>query len=673
MADVFLSYARGEEPLAHMIAQHLTDAGFSVWWDSDLLPHDSFAQVIERELRAAPAVLVIWSDRAVVSQWVRAEADLARDQDKLIQVSIDNCSIPLPFNQYQIASLRGWKGDPANPQWHKVVASVAELTAKTATEPSPRPGRMARFGPRLGLFGQGRSRTALTVAMLLVVLAVGGGLGMRMKWHSSSPRGTRIAVQPFQAIGDTPLLRDFAASISGSLQNILTQNQLQTVSPSEAALMNGPDASARAKALGVGLMFSGTVQANDPSITTDMRLEDPLQHATLWTAEVSGPAANSQQLQARIGALTVAVLNCSAQALRPAGGITDPAILQTFLHACDLAETTDHGLSDDKGAYAMLDAMRQVAHSAPDFAAGHSVLAKHIAFLLPMLAADQTASLRREAMEEAHRALAIDPKDPDGFVALGLLAKGFARREYFFRQALASNPSWPHANGFLGNVMGDIGQIEEAATLYARANAAGAQSQDWAWMAARGQIWTGHTQEADAALASYAALWPDNVQVWRHQLLSMVVQRRWEDALVVLDRGKRFPGAISSDFLDGWRNLILALKTGDPAARASLRKQYLSDRVEPQTAITRLSMLGFVDDAFAVSQKYLPHDDDSAFLFSPLTAPLRRDPRFMALAAKFGLVAYWRKTGRWPDFCGDPDLPYHCQTVAAQLSVSKRR
>jgi tetratricopeptide (TPR) repeat protein len=668
VADVFLSYARGEEPLARTIAQHLTDAGFSVWWDSDLLPHDSFAQVIERELRAAPAVLVIWSDRAVASQWVRAEADLARDQGKLIQVSIDSCSIPLPFNQYQIASLRGWKGDPANPQWHKVVASVAELTAKTATEPPPRPAGLFRSGPRPDLSGQGRSRrTALTV--LLVVLAIGGFLAARMTWHSS-PRGTRIAIHSFQPIGDAPALRDFAASISASLQNALTQDQLQTVSSPEAASLNGPDASDRAKALGVGLVFSGTVRSDRPVMTANMQLEDPLQHATLWTAEVSGPAASSEQLQARVGALTVAVLNCSAQALKPTGGITDPNMLQTFLHACDLAETTDHGIADEKGAYAMLDAMRQVARGAPDFAVGHSVLAKHLAFLVPMLAPDQTAALKKEAEEEAHRALAIDPRDPDGFVALGLLAHGFAQREYFFRQALASDPSWPHANGFLGNVMTDIGQIEEAATLYARAAAVNPLSHDWAHIAARGLIWNGHVQEADAALARLAALWPGDTLVWRFQFQSMVAQGRWDDALAVLDRGKDLPGAASADWLAGWRALLLALKTNDPIARSALRKEYLSGRVRPQDAMTRLGMLGFVDDAFAVAQKYVPGDDeDGDFLFSPLAAPLRHDPRFIALAAKFGLVDYWRKTGRWPDFCSETGLPYNCKTVAAQRTT----
>jgi hypothetical protein len=51
-----------------------------------------------------------------------------------------------------------------------------------------------------------------------------------------------------------------------------------------------------------------------------------------------------------------------------------------------------------------------------------------------------------------------------------------------------------------------------------------------------------------------------------------------------------------------------------------------------------------------------------------MTAALRRDPRFMTLANKFGLPQYWRSTGKWPDFCSDANLPYNCQQAAAKLT-----
>jgi len=30
------------------------------------------------------------------------------------------------------------------------------------------------------------------------------------------------------------------------------------------------------------------------------------------------------------------------------------------------------------------------------------------------------------------------------------------------------------------------------------------------------------------------------------------------------------------------------------------------------------------------------------------------------------LLAYWKKSGKWPDFCSDPDLPYDCRKEGAK-------
>ncbi|HZC38718.1 MAG TPA: tetratricopeptide repeat protein, partial [Sphingomicrobium sp.] len=446
----------------------------------------------------------------------------------------------------------------------------------------------------------------------------------------------------------------------------------------EAETLKGDDLAGRSKALGVGLLFSGTVRAKGPELDVSMRLDDPLQHASLWTAEMSQPAAQSDQLQARVGALTVAVLNCSAQGLAPGAALTDAA-LQAFLHACELSQTAVHGIAGGRSAYAMLDAMRQAAREAPDFAAAHSVLAKHLAFIAAYKLLDQTASLREEAQREANRALELDPEDPDGFVALGLLAPplDFAQREKFFRKALASNPAWPHANGFLGNVMTDVGRLQDAETQYERAASVNPQSIDWSLEVPGEMIQLGQTDEADRELARYSRLWPDDVEIWYDQLESMVVQKRWGDALKVLDRAGDFAPSISPAWVADWRTLLTTLQSGDAAGRNSLRGSLLaSSGANPQQAIVRLTMLGFVDDAFAVARSYSPVGPDRAdspgFLFEPETASLRRDPRFMALAARFGLVDYWQRTGRWADFCAEPGQPYNCKKEAAKIKAPPR-
>ena len=125
--EIFLSYARSSEPHAMRIADALRNSGYDVWWDEDLPAHRAYGDVIEERLKAARAVLVLWSADATKSEWVRAEADAARHMHKLIQLSIDGALPPMPFNQIQCPHLSGWNGEPEHKVWQRIESSVAEL------------------------------------------------------------------------------------------------------------------------------------------------------------------------------------------------------------------------------------------------------------------------------------------------------------------------------------------------------------------------------------------------------------------------------------------------------------------------------------------------------------------------------------------------------------------
>lgn len=109
------------------IACVLQDQGYSVWWDEDLPAHRAYSDVIEERLKSARAVLVVWSADAAKSEWVRAEADAARQMHKLVQLSIDGALPPMPFNQIQCPALTNWKGEAENRAWRRIEASLAEL------------------------------------------------------------------------------------------------------------------------------------------------------------------------------------------------------------------------------------------------------------------------------------------------------------------------------------------------------------------------------------------------------------------------------------------------------------------------------------------------------------------------------------------------------------------
>ena len=127
VTDIFISYARSTAAQARQVADALRALGYEVWRDDELPAHRPYAEVIEERLSAAKAVVVIWSAEAVKSEWVRSEADRARNGRKLVQLTIDRATLPMPFDQIQCAELKGWSGDTEVRDWARIIASIADL------------------------------------------------------------------------------------------------------------------------------------------------------------------------------------------------------------------------------------------------------------------------------------------------------------------------------------------------------------------------------------------------------------------------------------------------------------------------------------------------------------------------------------------------------------------
>jgi len=93
MADIFVSYSKKHRPLTERVAALLNGKEFvgpdgtskpiTVWWDQSLSSGDVFHRDITKQIDKAGAVVVIWSEGAVASDWVYAEAQRGAAQKKL--------------------------------------------------------------------------------------------------------------------------------------------------------------------------------------------------------------------------------------------------------------------------------------------------------------------------------------------------------------------------------------------------------------------------------------------------------------------------------------------------------------------------------------------------------------------------------------------------------------
>ncbi len=101
MADIFISYSKRHSQLTKELARDLEAEGYTTWWDTSLLPDDTFfPQSIRAEIEAAKAVIVIWAEHSITSPWVYSEAQLANGLGKLMQVrdeAVEWQRVPLPF------------------------------------------------------------------------------------------------------------------------------------------------------------------------------------------------------------------------------------------------------------------------------------------------------------------------------------------------------------------------------------------------------------------------------------------------------------------------------------------------------------------------------------------------------------------------------------------------
>ncbi len=139
MTDVFISYSQDDPEPTRELATALADARYAVWFDTSMLSSDEFWRVIMKKIDEAKAVITIWSEPALASDWVYAETKLAHDmgkrhgRQKLMCVrteAVDPVNVPLPFNGYNITPL----SDRA-----KILQTLKELGVEPAGFAAPPP------------------------------------------------------------------------------------------------------------------------------------------------------------------------------------------------------------------------------------------------------------------------------------------------------------------------------------------------------------------------------------------------------------------------------------------------------------------------------------------------------------------------------------------------------
>lgn len=630
MTDVFVSYARSTYPQARQVADALIADGYKVWIDDDLPAHRVFSTVIEERLNEAKAVLVLWSEDARASRWVPAEADLAFNADKLVQMSIDGVLPPLPFNRVHCEMAAGWNGETDVPQWRKVTASIAALTGtKGAANP-----RLAGTLPTTG-------------------------------WVMPEQSDPLLAILPFDNLSSDEELTYFCDGVSEEIQRTVSDgSSLRVVARSSSFQFRGSnkDAAHVSSALGASHLLDGSVRRGGQRLRISAELVECRSLRVLWGDRFDGDYDDVFALQERIAEQVANALKVALA--RQAGETTLPnELYEKFLRA--RGKLAEGDATFDDSAERAIPQLEEVTEAAPDFAPAWEILATaRAAALRSGHFKGDYATRREDVLEAAHTALRLDPRRGGAYLALALLEPwgAYRQREKLLLKALELSPNDPSTLTEISDFYWSVGRFRDALSMAQKACELNPLMPAARLHVAQMHAYIGDYAGCISMTRDLMRRWPDNAGILLSLLNTAGTLGFWEAHDEAVREIDRFEGWQAND-MRAARAFHHARRTMDPELierRIGRYKELLEETgTMPLNIVVSIAAFNRVDLALDLAEKasydyIFDPKGDRPSLYYPGTilgpwSDAMKQPRFAKLCVRLGLSQYWIETGAWPD------------------------
>lgn len=504
-----------------------------------------------------------------------------------------------------------------------------------------------------------RPRWALGLAAAAIVGLAAIGLLVRSEKRPPPDEPLTIALLPFTADAGDPETSKVATAARETLANTLAQGAYH-VSASD-----GPPQAARAPAdFVISAQFTG---ASD-RIVANVRMEETAHHIVVFSHQFETRRDKADAFPDIVGGEVASQVSWTAPMFEiERRHPSDPAITASILQASSAGLEGSTPLHD-------YEASRPLAERDPNSPVAQLSFAMTAAFAVDDIPRDQRDEAVAAARLAADRAVSLAPEFGDTHIPWCLLhsEQRLIECEARLRAGMRADPDSPFANWFLAClVLNRVGRNEEGLELARVALAHDPYMANKIGLMLRMLETTGQVDEANELYAQSQRWWPKDQSI------------DWWRAIGMLERGdfeamKRFTDQVGDPKHPD--PVLLAIHSKSmPAIRGACLPAKGPDA---NICMLALARFGDANSAFALADRIFPsrraptiadedrlwldHPDanNTAFLAGPGAAPLRRDPRFIPLADRVGLLAYWR-SGRLPDFCRS-----HPEPVCAQLSRS---
>ncbi|MBI5850500.1 MAG: toll/interleukin-1 receptor domain-containing protein [Planctomycetes bacterium] len=212
-ADVFVSYSSADKVRAEDVGRVIESTGWSVWMDRwSLLGGQRFEPAIRHALQHARCVLVLWSQAAAGSRWVRPEGEDGLARKVLVPATLDGLATPWG-DQLHHVDLSDWDGsDPEDGSTRALLVAIANVLGEEARQPDVRKLRAHRRRRASMLL-----RTVSAFALVIALVAwVAMSLDLPEVWAVLAAAATMAAglyLPALKGLGVLRLLLDWSTSL----------------------------------------------------------------------------------------------------------------------------------------------------------------------------------------------------------------------------------------------------------------------------------------------------------------------------------------------------------------------------------------------------------------------------------------------------------------------------
>lgn len=410
-------------------------------------------------------------------------------------------------------------------------------------------------------------------------------------------------------------------------------------------------------------VFRATASSAGGEARANLLLLSGADGTLVWAREFKLEANRENDLRQHVSLTAGRVLSCVLNA-RQKGGLRSD-LLRLFLNGCAASAETS-GTDPQQ----ILGTMRTIIAQRPDFAPAWALLLlwdRNAYQIAP------TAAATLEARATLTRDLAAARKAVPGLPQIGLAehdllpAGAYARSLDLLAALKARSPDEPEIWVEDAAALASVGRMADSIVSARTAAEIDPLSPSVSGNLIQSLAWGGATIAARRALEQAERMWPGTGALRDAQFAFYL---RYGDPRVA-------QGLMSEiKDVDGRSDAYLLARIEPSSANLEQLAEKIrecerrGDAASFSYAVQALGEFHQIDDAVRWLERYpvARIADSSYVLFRPGMAGVRRDPRFMRIAKRIGLVDYWQSSGRWPDFCSEPGLPYDCAKEAAKLS-----